>query len=187
MRTNKNYVSFTTAKLLKTTGWHLGSDHSYVKDAFPKNSKDAIWKKFDVDTILYYCHAEEEDGSKTYPSIKEEDLIVWKYVLVDHYWKNDCESYMRWPIYEAPLISEVLMRLEDEFNISISIVCNGHKSYMYNIREFEFNEGTGWVETHYEFGMPKKSDWHGAVNEAIQVVLKRIIKARKTNNQVVKA
>lgn len=189
MNSNKNCVSFTTAKLLKTAGWHLGSDHSYVKDAFLKDPAKKLGNSVPrVDDILYYCHAENDDGSKTYPDLKEEDWIKWSYVFVDNWWRNDQESYMRWPMYEAPLISEVLMRIEDEFNISISIFCNGeYKSYVYNIREFEFHEGTGWEEYHYEFGVPKKNDWYGATNEAIQVALKRIIKARKTNNQAVKA
>ena len=179
MENEKNYVSLSVAKLLKKAGWHLGSECSYIKEAYAKNPKKKLWGKIDrVDDLLYYCHLENEDGTKAYPDLNEKDWITWKYTLVNSWWKNSEKSYMRWEMYEAPLISEVLTRLEDEKHYCISIKCNGYKSYMYEIREFHLVDSV-YQEKHYEFGMPMRGeDRHSVVNDAITVVLKRIIEEK---------
>ena len=175
----KKFVSLATAKLLKKAGYCLGSDHSYVKQAFMKHKDKKLWGKFSrVDDVLYYCHAEDENGVKLYPDAKESDWITWKYVISEFWWRNSEESFTRSQMYEAPSIFDVMAWLEKNFHICISIRCNGYKSYMYEIREFHL-VGSEWQEKHYEFGMPKReADRYSVENDAITVALKRIIEEK---------
>jgi len=186
MENNKNCVTLKVAKLLKKVGWHLGSDFSYVKDAFLKDNSKKLWGTVDsVDDILYYCHAMNEDGTKTYPDLNEKDWITWKYTLTSHWWRNDLERPRAWEPYEAPLISEVLTRLEDEKHFCVSIICKGYKSYTYEIREYVHKPGTREYQVghFYNKGIKTKEDWYTVVNEAITVILEKIIEDKANKKQ----
>ena len=175
----KNFVSLATAKLLKKAGYCLGSDHSYVKQAFMKHKDKKLWGKFSrVDDILYYCHAEDENGVKLYPDAKESDWITWKYVISEFWWRNSEESFTRSQMYEAPSIFDVMAWLEKNFHICISLSCTGYKSYKWEIREFAFaSKGKEWKEVYFDSGKPKKSgDRETVANDAIIAALELIIK-----------
>jgi len=153
MNENNYHVSLDVAKLLKAAGWSRGTQGSYGLRAELKDPE----KKWDrcpklpmnrVDDVLYYCNAEEDDGTKTYPDLVEEDWIKWVYKYTGDFYviNTDDETDLFYEYYEAPMILDVIDWLREEHGKCIGFKPDPSKmgSYTWEITRYEKDENNTW-------------------------------------------
>lgn len=164
-----NYVSFEVAKLLKELGWSKGTQGGYVlqpklKDPSKKWDRYPKLNMSRLDDVLFYCNTENEDGTKTYPDLVEEDWVEWEYAYTRSVYviNTDDENNMMYDWLEAPMILDVIEWLREEHGYCVGFKNNPTKigSYTWELAIYDKEDTNG----DWEYQGTVKESYHDIVD-----------------------